>query len=483
MTTFIVPLPPQFSASHTFYVYATGGTTYGVDASTGIATYSGSTASSVLNSLQALASASSQVVAILDPALSVDSATVTVSHPNFVLWGRASPQGSGGGLPLIPALTYTDTSAKITGTLVQGVTINTLIRNAGSTGNGFSFNTFSNCSIIRKSGTATAAIADNYEANGTGVGIQYTGWENCWFDDESVSNTVEMWTKNCGTGAATSNGHDDMTLCWYVNATGTLTNDIVFLHVTGAINSGPPIINSSQFDFVTLQSGSGFTCRAVQCTVPTTGTQEASFLFNNTYFESSAVASTKSLTAFSLVSGAGGQYEGRASFANTHLLGSLAFYVVDTGTTAPAVQSTKDSGVYFSGYSNTGTPKGAQGTYFNIAPGLVQATGGTAAVLTQSGVGTAGWYVRVELTGAIVGFKATALTAPSAGVYLINLYPFEIEFHDTSIGTSGACSIKNQDGTTQALATLAAGAHQHLKPLEGITFATAWPTTFEIRGR
>ncbi len=463
----------------TYMVYQKSGTTYAIDQGTGATKYSGTVASTVLNDLCLLASSTQNVTILLDSNFVCDSGTVTIKNPNVAMIALSATQ-SLSIAPLIPNLTVSDVSYQISGVYLYGFTTNTFTRNSGA--NGISVCTCAQMAFIRGATQATSCIIDNYESNGTTNGMQYWDWDVCWFRDQNPKAGTAFWQMNFGTGATVSNGHQQMSLCTAVTTTGTLTADYVFIGCTGAINSGPPIINSSQFDFVTLVSGSGFYTRFIQCTVPATGGQEASFLFDNTYFESSATAGTKNIVAFTLVSGAGGQYQGVACFNNTHVVGSAAFFVTDTGSTVPAVQSTKSAGVVFEFFSNTGTPRGAPGTYLTLAPGLVQASGATAATLTQSGVPTMGWYVRVVCLAGPFGYGVTQPTAPNAGVYWVNLMPFALEFDVTTVGSATAATIMDQYGATHSYGVPVAGRSYTVNPLEQITFATAWPTAFSVRG-
>jgi len=388
--------------------------------------------------------------------------------------------------PQVPNLTLTDSSGKIAGCHFQGLQIEVLTLNAG--GSGITFNDWVNCALTAVSGNS--AINFNYEANGTGTGIQNENFLNCWFSDTNTTSASPpaFWNFNCGTGGTGGNGHTELSLCSYVSKSGSSgTNNTVFMSTTGALVCGPPLVNSSQMDFVTLNTatanysngnmGTGVTYFVLVTPPASSGNCEAGFLFTNTYFESGTT--TKNIVAFGLNSvGASGTWQGRATFANTHVLGSSGFFILNTGSTAPSVQATKDAGVTFSGYSETGTPKGALGTYLNLAPNITQGSGSTNPTYTQSGIGTAGWYLDI-LYGGTLGYAQPTPTLPTTtGIYLGNFYGRTMEVLVSAVAGATGVTLKTADSvgaSGQSQGAPATGSRYLLRVGDQIAFA--WATT------
>jgi len=501
-----------------FKVYFDGTTNRAIDQNTGAAR-TNATASALLNTLIGLQSGTTDITIEIDPTFVVDAGWVIVNRPsvNIVCFGAGTAGGATA--PLIPNLLITDATTQIYGLYLCGLTLQNVVRNSGS--NGQTYNQFSNCVFLHLNGATTSAITDMYEQTAgtlgwvstqlyqvgdkvlvsavvytcilqntgntppnatywstttanTNSGIQYSWFVNCWFNEQNNAGATSppaFWTMNGGTAATASNGHNQLIGCAYVSASHTGTGTEVFADLIGALQSGPPVIHATNFDFVSQWNGTTRFTRVCNGPAAAGTSFEGSVYIDGSYWEASG---SHAITLFTCASATPPPWEGHFSLKNAEFVGAVTAMNIAT----PNFKVIRDNGISIDGHFAVANPFTSP---MVISASLAQGTGATNPVLTGTGIGTASWWVEFSV-GSVFGWKVTTPTAPNAGVNLVNMYTYPVDVEVITPGTAGACTITDQSGASQALGVPLAGRAYRLYPLEQITFATAWPTTMVWRG-
>ena len=484
----------QTNSTPTYYkVYQSGGTTYAVDLGTGLIAASGATASTVLNTLIGKQTGSNDIVIEIDSKFAADSGAVTVGNPYINIWAIGTATNGTSTAPSIPTLVLNDNAGQIIGCYFGGITITSMTRNAG--GAGHSYNTWEACQFIATGGNGS--IQDNYEYNGTGSGMQYSDFWRCEFNEQNTtlaSQPPALWLMNTGTGSTSSNGHNRLHGCTYSMKAGTPNFNLYFIRVWGGLTCGPPIIDSTDLDFVSATSSASLqdvmiwfdlsqnTLTLGSQAAQTSGTsQQANATFTGGYIESNAATH---LVLCVNITGSYNTLKGGASFENVK---TLAAGVTILQAAAPQNQAATNSGVVFHAFSPDTSALVQLAGNLNIAAGLAQGTGATAPVLTNTGVGGTAhsppaWHVDVQVRPGPLGFSITTPTLPNSTVYLANLFLFDVEVVCTAAGTNTQTTIKDQAGNTTNYGPAVVGSTFKLKPLEQIASTYSVAPTFIWRG-